>query len=166
MSKAKIPSAPANLTGIWTSIHLLAKNAVDYEGKIMFKKYMDMLYNEFPCEKCKGHLRDYMNNNPFTPFENMTNLFGKQIGMFKWSWMFHNAVNTRLSKPYLDWETACEMYNIDEDLIVPCTNCGVDVLPYNQDKSKIVQGYFQQKNNYPGERGEEIRTVKKQPFFF
>lgn len=35
---------------------------------------------------------------------------GKKLEIFKWAWMFHNAVNTRINKPYIDWETAVDMF--------------------------------------------------------
>ena len=47
---------------------------------------------------------------------------------------------------------ACEMYNINEDFIVPCTDCGGNEnIPYlTPEKDKIIQGYFLQKglNNF------------------
>ena len=143
MEKPKILSDPAKLGGMWIFLHLKAKNAINKEGKDAFIDDMYLLYNEFPCAKCRAHIQEYMNLHPFEPFYDLTNDAGKHIGMFKWSWMFHNAVNTRLHKPYLDWATACEMYNLDEDTIVPCTTCGSNPI----DKNKIVQGYFLKKTN-------------------
>ena len=122
--------------GLWINIHLKAKKAVDVSSKKDFIDDMYFYYNEFPCMSCRSHIQNYMNTHPFEPFYNMINN-GRDIGMFKWAWMFHNAVNTRLQKPYLDWETACDMYDIYENTIEPCTNCGESL-----DKTKIVQGYF------------------------
>ena len=157
----KILSDPSKLGGIWVFLHIKAKNAIDNESKEEFINDMKMLYNEFPCAKCRGHIREYMNSHPFEPFYNMKNNEGREIGMFKWSWMFHNAVNTRLYKPYLDWITACEMYELDKERIEPCTHCGIsdskaslsDIEVNNTsdendkkvDKTKIVQGYFKRK---------------------
>src|SRR5665647_3400175 len=90
-------------SGIWYTIHIKAKKAIDDESKKEFMRDMYMHYNEFPCEKCRSHIQEYMDTHPFDPFYNKTNENGREIGMFKWSWMFHNAVNTRLRKPYLDW---------------------------------------------------------------
>jgi hypothetical protein len=151
MEVPKILSDPDKLGGMWVFLHLKAKNATDIHSKQAFIDDMYMLYNEFPCAKCRGHIREYMDSHPFEPFYDIKNKNGKDIGMFKWLWMFHNAVNTRLHKPYLDWQTASEMYNLDGDVILPCTTCGgssedLETLP-PIDKNKIIQGYFR-KNNY------------------
>lgn len=127
--------------GIWIHIHIKAKNATTPEKKEEFMNDMYMYYNEFPCLNCRKHIREYMDEHPFSPFIELKNNKGREIGMFKWSWMFHNAVNIRLYKPYLNWENACIMYNIDEDEIIPCTDCGKGI-----DKSEIVKNYFLQKN--------------------
>ena len=157
----KILSDPKIIgSGLWLNIHLKAKRATDETGKRDFVNDMNMYYEEFPCENCRKHIREYMDSHPFEPLWNMKNENGREIGMFKWSWMFHNAVNTRLRKPYLDWNTACEMYNLDEDYIEPCTNCGsegqglnvnsnsnnISEVPYlTTDKDQIIQGYFLRK---------------------
>jgi hypothetical protein len=157
----KLLSDPVKLgPGIWYTIHIKAKLATNEKAKQEFVDYMYLLHDEFPCLNCRKHIQEYMSSHPFDLFENMTNENGKEIGMFKWTWMFHNAVNTRLNKPYLDWETAREMYNIDYDNIVPCTHCGgMDSKEINSkdskeekeekiipiSKNKIIQGYFLQK---------------------
>ena len=41
---------------------------------------------------------------------NLINQDGEEVGFFKWSWIFHNAVNSRLEKPIISWETALSMY--------------------------------------------------------
>ena len=43
----------------------------------------------------------------------------RMIGMFRWMWIFHNWVNSRLQKPLLGWETAISLY-IDSE----CSECG------------------------------------------
>ena len=99
-----------------------------------------------------------MDNNPFEPFENIKNANGKEIGMFKWAWMFHNTVNLRLHKPFVDWTTAWEMFDTGREV---CTNCSGSLpnsrdnsydevekkKPNMVDKKKIVQGYFMKKNH-------------------
>ena len=153
--------------GIWLTIHLKAKRAIDEQGKRAFISEMFFHYNDFPCGNCREHIQEYMDSHPFEPFYNMKDSSGREIGLFKWSWMFHNAVNTRLHKPYLDWKTAYEMYQLDEDIIKPCTTCGSEKStgqPIEQntqefhqgnnqgnnqgnkiDKNKIIQGYFLRK---------------------
>lgn len=97
--------------GIWHSIHLLGKNANMIERKKAFIYFMDLLYHNFPCPVCKTHIQQYMNKNPIVPFLNLKSPNGTDIGLFKWSWIFHNAVNTRLGKPEMDWDTVQALYN-------------------------------------------------------
>ena len=109
-NKTELMSDPVRIgPGIWFNIHMKAKKATDEKGKKEFIDDMYMYYDEFPCGNCREHIQEYMNTHSFEPFMNMKNDKGREIGMFKWAWMFHNAVNTRLKKPYVEWETACEM---------------------------------------------------------
>ena len=132
--------------GYWSNIHLKAKYAVDDKTKQEFIAYMWFLADTFPCGNCRKHIRQYLNDHPFDHFYNLRNNKGEEIGMFKWSWMFHNTVNNRIHKPHMEWVTAWGMYNSD---IEPCTDCGDKEEEINvQDKpdtNKIIQGYFMRK---------------------
>lgn len=136
--------------GLWISIHIKAKYATTEETKQEFIDYMYLLSITFPCKNCRSHIKAYMETHPFDDLYNLKNDKDEEIGMFKWSWMFHNAVNTRIHKPYLSWETAWHMY--DEDVEVCDTNCsGVEepekeVKKNKPNKSKIIQGYFNPNN--------------------
>jgi hypothetical protein len=99
--------------GVWFTIHIQAKEAVTNHKIEQFIQYMELLARQFGCMNCRKHIRSYIDNHPINDFRTMTNEKGDRIGMFKWSWMFHNAVNTRINKPYLEWDTAWEMYNSD-----------------------------------------------------
>lgn len=122
--KIKFPSNPRQIgPGIWYSIHILAKNAITEAKKNEFIDYMYLLSVEFPCGNCRNHIQVYLNEHPFDPFMNLVNEKGEDVGMFKWTWMFHNAVNARLHKPILDWDTAWEMFETGKEV---CTNCSVN----------------------------------------
>ena len=155
MGKAKYPSNPSTLGAIWFTIHILAKHADTPERKSQFIDYMHLLSVEFPCGKCRTHIQEYLRDHPFEPFMNMINEKGEDVGMFKWSWMFHNTVNLRLHKPFVDWDTAWEMFDTGREV---CTNCSgslpnsrnnsydeAEKKPNMVDKKKIVQGYFSRK---------------------
>lgn len=141
--------------GAWYIIHLKAKFAVTKSKKDDFIEFMDILSVEFPCKKCRNHIRKYIDSHPIKDFYNLKNNDGEEIGMFKWSWMFHNAVNTRLGKPYVDWDTAWNMYDSDDNHV--CNqSCDEDETdeevtkvsmvqrsPHGKiDRDKIIQGYF------------------------
>ena len=52
----------------------------------------------------------YINNNPFESYWDLKDGYGQDIGMFKWGWKFHNAVNVRLLKKLFSWENAYAIY--------------------------------------------------------
>lgn len=124
--------------GVWFSIHLLALNAQDTCSKKVFIKYMERLKETFPCAKCRKHMERYMNANPIQEF------WDKENGFFKWSWIFHNAVNIRLGKKFLDYEEALNLYT---DNIIAC-NKGCDEsssieLVYNKpNKRQVPRNYY------------------------
>lgn len=107
--------------GVWFSIHLTSKDATTPEKKKHFIQYMQQLSEEFPCLKCRNHIQDYLKDNSFDDFYTIINEEGDDVGLFKWSWIFHNTVNTRLGKPYMEWETAWSSYNNTDDGDMICS---------------------------------------------
>jgi hypothetical protein len=104
--------------GTWFCMHRMAKNAITKITKDGFIAFLDDLRYTFPCKKCRRHINQYLTDHPIKDYYNIVDEHGNDIGMFKYSWMFHNAVNTRLGKPYVDWETAWKMYEDPSSL--PC----------------------------------------------
>jgi hypothetical protein len=144
--------------GTWYVTHLKAYEAINNKKIDEFIDHMYMLAEKFACKKCRKHINTYIEDHPFEDLINLTNEEGRKIGMFKWAWLFHNAVNTRIGKPYVDWETAWEMYSND-DFGVCSKNCDevkdveehemehqhiVEELPTDpmDRKSKLAQSYF------------------------
>lgn len=70
---------------------------------------MEVLSETFPCAMCRQNMKEYMRQHPFFPYWDMMEN-GRAIGMFKWSWTFHNFKNSQLGKPIMSWETALNMY--------------------------------------------------------
>ena len=127
--------------GIWVQIHIKGILAVNEKSKQDFIDFIWFQAETFPCQTCRKHINEYLNSHPFTHLYNAKNEKGEEIGMFKWSWMFHNTVNTRLGKPYMDWNTAWEMYKDYREGVVPCTeNCGD-----KPDPKEIINNYFLEK---------------------
>ena len=153
--------------GVWYITHLTAKEATTNKKIDEFIDYMHLLANNFSCKKCRTHIQNYINTHPFEDLIYLENEHGVRIGMFKWAWMFHNAVNARIHKPYMDWDTAWGMYDNETEL---CSkNCEdvdnfydndnpntkntnnnhennpniINPFPHGKSrKSKLVQGYF------------------------
>jgi len=109
--------------GAWLTIHIMAYHAISESEKKAFEKNMKHICDGLKCHTCQDHCKEYLKNNPIRDYWNVKNREGKQIGMFKWSWTFHNAVNTRLGKPVLDFNTAYHLYSDAPDMV--CTaDCG------------------------------------------
>lgn len=111
--------------GQWQAIHTYAKHATTDETKRAFMDYMKIICNNLKCDKCRGHAMDYLAKNPMKDFMNIKNAEGIEIGMLKWTWIFHNSVNSRLGKPLMDWETCYAMYG-DPTIGVCQKDCGND----------------------------------------
>lgn len=152
--------------GVWFITHTKGKEATNASRIDEFMSFIYMLCEKFSCKNCRKHMTSYVNSHPMEDLKNLENKDGVKIGMFKWSWLFHNAVNTRLNKPYVDWETAWEMYDAESACSKNCdeakddhtdhtghdhtdTKTGtsdevIEDLPRDpiDRKSKLVQGYF------------------------
>ncbi len=48
---------------------------------------------------------------------------GNKTGCLFWSWMFHNAVNTRKKKPTITWDT-CQNFYLTDGTNFCSSNCG------------------------------------------
>jgi Erv1 / Alr family len=109
--------------GMWVSIHTLAKGATTYEKKKAFVDYMNTLRASFPCPECRKHLSAYLDSHPFDAYWSLRDPATQEdTGMFRYSVDFHNAVNVRLKKPIMDWETARALY-YESDNAVCAADC-------------------------------------------
>ena len=144
--------------GTWFSIHLKAKHITNYEDIENFIKYMVLISETFPCKKCRKHIKEYIRTHPFEDLKQMENEDGEKTGMFKWAWMFHNTVNDRLGKPYVDWDTAWSMY--DEEIEVCSKNCG------ESDHDIPVTFFSDTSNNYKNSTRDQDRKMKLAKGYF
>ncbi len=96
---------------MWVSLHTLARCAVTYDKKRFFIDYLTELRTAFPCPTCRAHLAVYLDAHPFDAYWCQRDaVSGDDVGMFRYAFDLHNAVNVRLSKPIMDWETAVALY--------------------------------------------------------
>ena len=112
-------------SGTWYSAQLMASIATTEEKKNNFVSYMTMLSNHFFCLTCREHIKRYIDANPFNVYWNVKNEDGREIGMFKWIWIFHEAVNKRIGKKGISWESAVEMYISEAGIC--SADCGQDI---------------------------------------
>ena len=107
--------------GVWYDMHILGKNAIAPASKKLFIDYMNVLAKTFSCMECRTHIIAYMKINPFKPYLTVKNEEGVEVGLFKWSWLFHNVVNRRIRHPEVSWEKAYSLYYSDEGVCM--SNC-------------------------------------------
>ena len=100
----------------WYIIHYYAKY---YNDANKLKSFLEFLSMIFPCDICRVHIFDYLQNNPdmSDPFEYTVNL--------------HNDVNQRLDKKQISLDEAYDLY---PEIIIPCDrSCSEESLEYNSD---------------------------------
>ena len=119
MSQESLFDPSRDSRGIWFLLHRMAILSTTDTKKAQFINYVTFLTSDFPCEKCRNHLKEFIVNNPFHLYMYVSNGDNSDVGIFKWTWALHNSVNTKLSKPKLDFPTAYNLYK--GDVIKVCT---------------------------------------------
>jgi len=111
--------------GTWNVIHRIAFKARIHDKQIIFIELMKEICYGFTCIVCKDHCTEYIKNHPMEEYiDVLVDINGEciPIGMFVWTWKFHNAVNARLGKPIMSWDTVYNLY-ADNDNLVCSKNC-------------------------------------------
>lgn len=106
--------------GTWNVIHRRAFKARNHDQQLAFIEAMKDICYGFPCTICRGHCTEYIQNHPLEEYLDVTvdvNGGRLPLGMFVWSWKFHNAVNARLKKPIMSWDTAYNLYSDTGSLV-------------------------------------------------
>ena len=106
--------------GTWNVIHRYSFQARNYDQQQTFLSLMKEICSGFPCTICRGHCTEYIKNHPLEEYLNVNvDINGEQIplGLFVWTWKFHNAVNARLKKPSMSWDTAYNLYSDTGSLV-------------------------------------------------
>lgn len=139
--------------GVWFIIHRMAVLATTDSKKAEFINHITFLSKEFPCEKCRKHIVQFIKDNPFHLYMNVSYASYPDVGMFKWSFNLHNAVNIRLNKKVLDFVTAYNLYK-GETITVCSAGCSDDEkTPETPKSAPIILDSIQQltvppKNNF------------------
>lgn len=111
--------------GIWSIMHRRARRLRTHEQQVQFIDFVKDICYGFPCKVCKGHCSDYIKAHPLEEFIDVyMEIDGKLVllGLFVWTWRFHNSVNGRLSKPLMSWDTAYNLYT-EGDTLICNKNC-------------------------------------------
>lgn len=95
--------------GIWYLWHKLALEAVDDESISCYIWMVRNTISTLTC-RCKSDAQEYLNNNPPENYVQIVDDQQIPIGMFVWSYLFHNFVNSKLNKPIMDYNSALLLY--------------------------------------------------------
>ena len=153
-NKSKFPSDPKIFgPGLWFAIHFKAMRCTDKRSMTEFAEFMEDLSYNLPCEQCRSHCQNYIERHAIKDYNEVKDKNEEYIGMFMWSWNFHNGVNQRLKKPTIDWETAYNMYTETETNFCS-SDCGSD----SSDNEPIITVYNQPP---PRENYELITKIPK-----
>lgn len=89
--------------GKWDSIHDLSCfiSNIDDANKSIYG--IKKIIYSIKCE-CVDHAINYINENPIENSIGEPDEHGYYIGIAKWTWSFHNAVNIRLGKQWMPWD--------------------------------------------------------------
>lgn len=108
--------------GTWRIIHTQARNVslipIENPEQISkaeddFIKLLKSICADFGCPVCRVHCGEYIQNNPPESAKGLLTLIGDkkiEIGMFRWTWEFHNVVNKRLGKTIMSFENAYKIF--------------------------------------------------------
>lgn len=80
----------------WHTIHIVAlgyPKSPTYTDKKCAKEFYESLAFLLPCTICRQHYKEYLKNNPLTPF------LDSKKDLLKWTIDNHNSVNKMLGKP-------------------------------------------------------------------
>lgn len=105
--------------GYWMCIHILAFNCKVKDRETCILSIKQLCY-QFPCEKCREHAKEYIKHHPIEDSKK------EDLGLFVWTWKFHNAVNFRIGKHSMSWDMAYHLYDSlkshkDEECSAECS---------------------------------------------
>lgn len=118
--------------GTWNVIHRRAFKSTTHSDQLSFIEFMKDVCYGFPCIVCKGHCTEYIKNHPMEEYLDVSvDIKGQKIslGMFIWAWKFHNAVNARIMKPIMSWDTVYNLYSQTESLVCSKNCLAADTPP-------------------------------------
>ena len=92
---------------IFANIPTNSSNSLDAQTKISCKAFIVCIRYLLPCRvECGNHMKAYLSK------VNIDYYLNSPQNLFRWSWEFHNAVNTRLKHQTYDFEPALMYYTI------------------------------------------------------
>lgn len=103
--------------GTWDLMHKKAFKVWSKQAQEDFCEFVRQICYDFNCSVCRGHCTEYIEKNPpeeYIGVKVMVDGKALPLALFAWTWKFHNAVNSRLGKPLMSWDTAYSIYSTNE----------------------------------------------------
>ena len=105
---------------LWRKLHSKARKAVTHKRQKKFKRFIKYLIQNSPCDQCKLHLGEFLQKNPLKKYCHIKDSnTGLNVGYFRWSWLLHNDVNSRLGKQIINLYKAYAIYYPDVPIFHP-----------------------------------------------
>jgi hypothetical protein len=120
MRKSSISDPKIIGPGVWGTMHLLAKKNTSREGQEFVKRVIEDIIISFPCMDCRGHAMEYLSKNPIE-------VDGYEFSVFIWTVDFHNFVNKRLYKDYIDVQDALKIWSGENVCLEDCGEGSVEI---------------------------------------
>lgn len=150
--------------GTWNVIHRLAFAATTKDQQEEFINTMTKICSGFPCGVCRGHCTEYLELNPMREYLGIKIMMDDkelELGLFLWTWKFHNAVNFRIGKPIMSWDTAYNLYSDSESLV--CSSvCAGTKTETEKTQKYYVPPKIESNNNKLINYGGQIRILRHQ----
>lgn len=111
--------------GYWSIYHRKARQAQSSKLEEEFIEFDAWLCNNFPCMNCRRDSQEYSKANDIKRYRNIKDKKGNYIGLSQYAWARHNAVNAKLGKATINFETCWKLYSDEEGGSGVCTSdCG------------------------------------------
>jgi hypothetical protein len=115
-----------NTDGVWRLLHIIAEDATDLDGMLMYERVFKNLCQKFNGCDCENHCIKMLEDNPienwFYDMNNYPNLKldknGIPVGCLDHSFYCHNLVNRRLNRKEYTFEELRPLYRKPME---PCT---------------------------------------------
>jgi hypothetical protein len=126
--------------GSWGVIHSLARKNTSEEGQLFAKQAIEDIIRTFPCLECRGHAMEYLAKHPI-PTRESDEGDKDQFLVFSWTVDFHNFVNKRLHKDYIDLQDALKLWSGENICLEDCGGepIEIDVKDLKKDRQGVYK---------------------------
>lgn len=93
--------------GAWTFLHTITLNYPKNPNQDIInshKYFFTLLKDVIPCDKCRLHYSEYLNNNP------IDNVLNNKKDFILWLNNLHNIINERNNKPIMSFNEMIKLY--------------------------------------------------------